>query len=320
MGLSAISSLGGQSASQENREMIQDQVKANEYLMNQSYKQQEELFKKTYKTVNDKRKEYEEAGMNAALAYGMPAGTGGSTGGGMAQITGATGSNKAQRTSANAAMTGMGISAALVNAQIDLMKSEAEANRADATKKKGVDTEKTQTEIDKLKADTANTNAQTAGQNIENSINAMAATDRVEIINQEANQISETVNKLKRENLIGDETKNAIISEAISKSIQAKLNNELTSANITLTDAQKQALIEGIQQRWSEVGAQWKNADSNAKNALTNEGELKLKKDRPQIGQIGGQIVKKGLNGIFGLLETWDKIQGTTIDEGKAIE
>ena len=112
------------------------QVRANKDLANYGQGLQKEMFEFTYnkQTPEAMKKLYEEAGMNPALMMGGANNVGGTTTGNASTGSASAGqsANEAEKMQAETARQGMAIQLATQQANIELMKSQAEKNRAEA--------------------------------------------------------------------------------------------------------------------------------------------------------------------------------------------
>ena len=91
-----------------------------------------------------------EAGLNPALLYGSKGGGGATTGSGGSM----PGGQHAETASASRGAEGMGLQAALLQAQKENIEADTELKKADAAKTSGVDTKEAEARIANLTADT----------------------------------------------------------------------------------------------------------------------------------------------------------------------
>lgn len=276
------------------------QIKGQKELADYQQEQQLEMWNKTnYEAQVGKLK---EAGLNAGLLYGMKGGGGVTTG---APIqTGVSGGNAGQA---------MGIGLGQL-AQIDLMKAQARNLDADTQKKLGVDTTKTETEIANLQALTDNTKAKTAFtelqsdyQKLENKIKTDTLDKAIARIEWEADNAFEELQKITRENNLGDEIYKTSVKTYEQQYLKLIAETALTKQQTATGQAQEVAIteenrlnikrtLEGIEQKWAEINnnATGKNIhDTNEYKELVNT-----------IGVVGASavisILTKGKAGSIG--------------------
>lgn len=315
MGASALGTIAGlASGNKENEQLIAQQEDANRRLMNDSYALQKNMFDYTYKSVKDKAKEFRDAGLNEALAYGLGANSGaGTTGSGSASVTGAVAANKAQKQAANSQSVGMTIQAGLASSQRRLMDAEAEKAQAEAMKLKGVDTQKVTAEIAKIETDTRYQAVATELETIRKDIETMSATSKIETMQWEA--------KIKRlQSQLSEDTYDTAVNAIKQDYVNKVTNNLLTEKNIEMADEQIKAVSASIKQRWEEIRVQWKNADSAQRNSIAAEETANIRRDRPSVGDAAGQILQNGINAMFEQLEKMDEWAGTKSNQNFNIE
>ena len=94
--------------------------------------------------------------------------------------------------------------------------------------------------------------------------------DRMYNIKMNMRRATEEVRQLSRANDIGEETKNEIVEKIKLQTIGARLDNELKKANINLSKAQINSLIENVRLGWFGAGSKLRELGQNDK-------ELKIK-------------------------------------------
>ena len=149
---------------------------------------------------------------------------------------------------------------AKTQAEIELLKSQANKNNVEAGYTGGAKTDETKTNIDLLRSQITNNEAKTAltkaeeiGKTIENEINNATALTRVKTAEEQLH-------------LYGQQVKNAITNNGIllgqaESLIQQKTNEvalqlvqkRIMESQVKLTEAQTNNLLEGIKQKWSEI-------------------------------------------------------------------
>lgn len=88
----------------------------------------------------------------------------------------------------------------------------------------------------------------------------------------------------------------SIITETAEKAIGAHLENELTRSKTSLTDAEKQATITGIAQKFTELEQRTRSLDQKDKEIAIQGFEKEINAEYPNvmnvIGKGGKQLVK----------------------------
>lgn len=269
---------------EQQQKLTDIQKNANAELMAKSYEQQRNMYDYTFSknTPAAQVARLKEAGLNPALMYGIGGQGGATAGGGGAAVSGSQASSATDWEANRIAQQGMGLQLAKLRSEIDVNKSVANANNADAEKKSGVDTEMGHTTIQKLIAETANEKVKNELLDIEKSI-------------QQRNYgvLGEQLEMLARSNEIGEETKKDMIMTIRQQAIGSMLENSAKRAGIELTMQQANAVSESIQQKWEEIKVQWKNADTNEKNAMIKEAEVRFEQSTPGVGDIAGAVLKE---------------------------
>ena len=134
---------------------------------------------------------------------------------------------------------------ALLEAQRKNIEADTKLKEADANKTNGIDTELAKGILGKTIAETTNENAKTGLIEIQKSLgeidileSGMSRYDRMLKINLETKNAVQELNRLTRENEIGDEIKDDVVIKIKLQAIGARLDDELKRANINLTAAQ----------------------------------------------------------------------------------
>lgn len=211
------------------------QAKANEEAANRNQERMFEMWNKT--NYGAQKKHLEDAGLNAALMYGMSGG-GGATAAG-AQEAGSTGGQASSGAANQQAQAAMGMQIA----QIGLMTAQAEKTKAETEKIKGVDTELGKTTMEKISAESklANIQAEVAG---------MSQTDAVRTIQFTAEKALAEAVQAQQKQVINEETMNDQIAKIKTDAIGAMIENEAKRANINLTESRIKEIATNIEQRW----------------------------------------------------------------------
>ena len=229
---------------------LNSQQLANQQQLN---KQGQELQVQTWKETNAaaQAKQLEQAGLNLGLMY-SGGGAGGSTIGTGSGGTATGGSASAGSASAGTAAGGsVGLGhktfdvgqiaqalqgAAKVRAETKLLNAQARNLETETVKTGGVDTEETKRRIKKLEEETK------------------TETQRSGLVMNEAIKAAEEIDRMHRENQIGDQTKNAIIERIGQEAINAEVEKRLLESKIKLNDKQREELKHRIYQNWLDSG------------------------------------------------------------------
>lgn len=228
-----------------------------------------------------------QAGLNPSLMYakGGVGGTTGSQGGGSASM------GQAQEA------RGMDINNLLAysQAQANIKSTQADAylKNTQADKLAGVDTTKTQTEIEKLRAETTNEKLK-------------SGLIQVEIALTEANtdKVVQEFKNLQQQNLLIGEQFDSLVKEAKQKAIGAELENTLTKAKIKLTDTERQSIITGITQKWTELGLEGRRVDQKDLEIAIDTFKAEFDAKYPGMGQVIGSELKR----IFKAIQKFDEL------------
>ena len=119
--------------------------------------------------------------------------------------------------------------------------------------------------------------------------------DRMYNIKMNMRKAAEEVRQLSRSNEIGAETKNELIEQIKLQTIGARLNNELTRANINLNKAQIHSLIENVRIGW--FGAANKLREMSQKDKELQISEFNAKTDAiykgasTVLGRVANDII-----------------------------
>lgn len=253
---------------------------------------------------------YEKAGMNPALMYGM--GGGGGTTAATAPGT-ATGGHAPEGGREIIESTGMGIQLQLMQAQKEVLESQANLNNTQAGKIGGVDTEEAKGRILNLAAGTENTQAETALKKVETQIRQVearikgeTADDSIELIGWNLSKMQEEVENLWRQNLIGKATMNDKIDTVKAEMLGAFLQNEQTRAQTekTTTESTATKFLTGLElqkyvtnkvQKWKELELMGRNADTNRMSEQHNEQI----NDMAETTGLPVSIIEKAVQAIF---------------------
>lgn len=233
------------------------------------------------------------AGINPALLYGMSGG-----GGQTANIPSAASGIPATAATAqrSGGGEGMGLQAALIQAQIENIKADTRSKQVNADKTEGVDTDLGRTQIESLiqgitNAKTLNEIAQFEKRIKKVDANVTEQTEpwRMENIVGLAEQASALADTMQVDKTIAEETKDDKIKQIRAQAIGAILGNgKLT--------AETWKIGQEVEQKWAEIGI-------HSKEQQVKEFEALIKANYPSLWNvIGGAVndVVEGINEVMG--------------------
>nr|WAE43511.1 MAG: DNA pilot protein [Microviridae sp.] len=265
--------------------LINQQMQANEQLSQFNTNQNYQLWQET--NYPAQVQQLEKAGLNPALLYakGGPGGsTGASTSGvGMGIAPGTTPNQVAQTAQESQAL---GIQQSMQEAQIEVLKSQANLNNTEAQNKgKGgvvneniqANTELTQQQVDNARQAFDNQQLQNTMQNILNYEQQSSQKDRLTYIAEQAKQAVNQTSLIANEKKIATATTQDQIKIIQQTAIGSVLKNAATQANISLTEQQIKESINTIMQNWDNQGL-----NSNANERATLQQILGIKTEGAQ--------------------------------------
>lgn len=229
------------------------QAKANREAANHSKDLQMQMWNET--NYGAQMKHIKEAGLNPALIYGM-SGAGGTTGSAMeAAVSGGQAPNKSE---AMGMMRDTNI--AMQAAQIDMLKSQAEKNRADATATAGVETNLKSQTIENLKQTVNNLKAQEDLTKIQGTIaeiQAKYADEKenygVEVLLGQRDKLAQEWVQLANNNEITNATKEDMKEKIRTEAANAILQGTAIKAGIEQTKASTIKLEQDVLQGWQDL-------------------------------------------------------------------
>lgn len=235
------------------------------------------------------------AGLNPGLLYGKGGGGAATTG-----TAGATSVAGAQAPAGGQEAIGMGMQlqqAALMNAQKEVLESQAKLNNVTADKAAGVDTELTKTQtasltqgIENQKAQERLTNIQSNIQEIEQDIKSQTKTATVSNIVSNADIAFNQLNILKNDSLISDNTWSQKIDIVAAEYAKLILNNELTKSQQKLTEQQIGQVIQTVKTQVTQLGYENRRLDQKDQDILIDKTRNELIEKGIWVGAISNSL------------------------------
>lgn len=262
-------------------------------------KQAQELSMKTWEATNYPAQVgmLKQAGLNPSLLYAK-GGAGGTTASG-------TGGSAAMGHAPQPRQMDIG---ALT--QIEVMKSQAEANKATANNQnaqaeatRGYKAEEAATGIEKMKAE-----AETERQK--------QALTKVQIIHQEiinsktTEQLDATINKLIQEGKdieikrkLTEAQFQDLVKLTAKQVIEADVRIELGKAQTVLTETNTVAVLNSINQKYMELANQTRGLDQKDIEIEIDKADQEIKLQYPGFGNVAGNVLRRALR----MGQAWDK-------------
>lgn len=282
------------------------------------------------------------AGLNPALLYGMSGGGGQSIGGNAASV------NAPQAPHGGGEVIGMmnaRLNLGLMEAQKEVLESQAEKNKADAEKTRGVDTEKTVMETKSLAAGIEDTKAREALHRADEKLRQLQISfqqhsfeDQLEMLEYNVGRALADMENAQNTTFINKATRNEQIKTIQLQTVEAGLRNILlgtqnqhvkqqiaqSQKEMQLIDQQIQESAARILQQWAHVGQGAENTQANTRNSFTNLMQAETQRiktlfetNHPNLWNVIGaeledirQITQgwsDGILGTFDIFREWDR-------------
>lgn len=239
-----------------------------------------------------------EAGLNPALMYGGKGGGGATTGNGGS----IPGGQHAETANASRGAEGMGIQAALLEAQKENIEADTRLKDVDAKKKAGVDTKEAEARIANLTADTTFLNK--------------SMEDRLDTINTERYKAIEELNQALGHSQEERETRIARINKVNTEAVTATLQNTLLQSTTNKTEAEIKEIQQAIKESESKINKMVEDVKQGWQGLSLKEKELKVMGLIKEVEQmymgnkvLGGIVVRE--HNFKSTAEQIDKILGT---------
>lgn len=224
------------------------QVSANRNLTQFNFDKQLEMWNKT--NYGAQMQHLKEAGLNPGLLYGMGGAGGATTGGGSGSVSGAS------APTGGGEVMGMMMQKSqlqLMEAQKENIQAQTDKTKVETTKTAGVDTELAQTQIKDLlqgienkKAQEMLTEVQTDLANVDKMFKTQGFDASLAKLKYETNIALQTLNILRNDAIISEETWSTKIDMVQSEAAGILLRNSLTKSQTELTEQQIQGIIQSI--------------------------------------------------------------------------
>lgn len=251
------------------------------------------------------KKQMLEAGINPALMYGMSGGggqtVGGGAGAGVAAHAATGGGEEIQG-------MGLGLQAAMQQAQIDVMKSQADLNKASAESKRGTETEESKARTESIYQGIANAKIEGRLKEIQANILSIEETLKKETYTEAVDEI--IANSARAKTLLDREeqaynldraTYKANVDILIQQSVNAITQGALLKAQVNKTSAELQEIKQKIKSMAEQTAQGWADLDIKEKQTRIQQFTAELNANFPSImNVIGGKV--------NGALEEWSRI------------
>lgn len=249
------------------------------------------------------KRQMKDAGLNPALMYGM--GGGGGQSAGMPGATAGMGNVK----SSLGEGVGMGMQMGLMDAQRQVLESQARLNNVEATKKAGVDTAKGQSEIELLKQGLDNERWKYEILKLEKALLNIQVHKEGDTLDEQIDTIEYNTKIAARQLdiITADATvSQATVSEKIkivqAEAIGAVIKNEAARAGITLTEEQTKALKETVKQGWEKTFQGWQGLTQEQQKIKIDAFKADVEARFPGIGQVIGKQTQDAIDRIARIL------------------
>lgn len=230
-----------------------------------------------------------DAGLNPGLLYGN---------GGSGGVTGSQGGGSAASGNAPAPQPwplDIG-QAAMMAAEITLMKAQAKKTEAEANVISNTGQKEAETRIAKMIAETTNEETKNKLIALEADIAEIEKANRDYKIKAEVQNVLQQTENLKLQNALTEAQFDDIVKETKYKAINTQLSGALIEADTKLSKAQAQGITTGIIQKWTELGLTERKLNQEDQRIMIETFNAEIKAEYPGLGQAAGSVVKKAYN------------------------
>lgn len=295
----------------QQKKLQEQQIEGNKEMIDYNMAKQLEMWEKT--NYGAQKAQMIKAGLNPALMYGMSGGGGVTTGT-------PTGSVDGGQAPVGGGEMGMGIQMGLMQAQKELLESQAEKNRVEAAKTRGVDTTEAEARVKSLLQGVDNAKSQQILMKIETRLKEMevieqAATqsNRIDKIAYETEMALNELKMARNEAYISTATMadkvkiiqqtaiGSVIQNALARANVANVNQDTKLKGIQGQGIQEQMkLVQPQINKWvQEVAMGWKDLDLKDQKLELERFVEALKANFPTIGEAAGRLINDGLEEFF---------------------
>lgn len=246
-----------------------------------------------------------EAGLNPGLMYakGGPGGTTGGQGGGSAM--GGSAPRMIPMDLANIIMLNK------AKAETENVKADTGVKQAQKDVIETTATREAESRINKAIAETDNEKLKGELIKVQTITEQIRASKSEEQINAQIDNLRTATKSANLHNQLTEATMNSIITETAEKAIGAHLENELTRSKTSLTDAERQATITGIAQKFTELQQRTRSLDQKDKEIAIQGFEKEINAEYPNVMNVigkGGKTLVKMLENLASALKGGDPI------------
>lgn len=281
------------------QEKLQElQMKGQKEMTNYNTAKQLQMWKDT--NYSAQIAELKKAGLNPGLMYGMGGGGGTTTGSSGGSVQGGT---AAGHQGEIVSMTGMGLQLGMMQAQKELLESQAKKNLAETEKLSGTDTEESQTRIKSLLQGIENQKAQEGLTKVEQMLKEIdikvqgdTTEERIDYIVWNSLRALEELDQVSRETYIKKATMNDKIDIVKAEAIGALLRNSLTESQIKVNDEQ-------IKKWAAEISQGWNNLSRQEQELRLKGWEAEIRAQNIGISQVAGKLFDQLLEGAKRILD-----------------
>lgn len=284
------------------------QQKANLAMMAQGQEYNKDMFDYTYKTVGDKRREIEQAGMNPALlAGGAMGGGGGSASGAQGSVSGASHDEGAVQ-NALLRREELGLQRRMQREQIKMLEEQRKDIASQRINRDGIDRDLKEAQISNVLSDVENKKVQRAGyildneyKEVNNYILNMGKDLQIEQLEYLTRSSKYQLDIIMNDSEISEAVKGEVIesyrlmNENMMTDILAKkLGMKKTSAEIN-------EIANNILMGWERISQEDSKIDISERSVVVQEEANRLREQYPSLQQVSGNLLQEFISFGWGL-------------------